>query len=198
MAREVVLVGACRTPVGTFGGTLKDVGAAQLGAVVMEEAIKRAGIKPEQIDEVIFGCVLQAGLGQNVARQCMIQAGIPKEITCFTINKVCGSGLRAVSLAAQLVKAGEADIILAGGTENMDKTPFILPNARWGYRMASPRGELIDDMVFSALTDAFNGYHMGVTAENINDMYGITREEQDAFGYRSQQRAADAIKAGKF
>lgn len=198
MSREVVLVGACRTPIGTFGGAIKDVGAADLGAIVMAEAIKRAGIQAEQIEEVIFGCVLQAGLGQNVARQCMIKAGIPKEITCFTINKVCGSGLRAVSLAAQLVKAGEADIILAGGTENMDKTPFILPNARWGYRMASPKGDLIDDMVFSALTDAFNGYHMGVTAENINDMYGITREEQDAFGYRSQVRAADAIKAGKF
>ncbi|MDD2619820.1 MAG: beta-ketoacyl synthase N-terminal-like domain-containing protein, partial [Syntrophomonadaceae bacterium] len=135
MSKEVVLVGACRTPIGTFGGKIKDVGAAQLGAIVMEEAIKRAGIKADQIDEVIFGCVLQAGLGQNVARQCMINAGIPKEITCFTINKVCGSGLRAVSLAAQLIKAGDADIVLAGGTENMDKAPFILPNARWGYRM---------------------------------------------------------------
>jgi len=198
MSKEVVLVGACRTPIGTFGGKIKDVGAAQLGAIVMEEAIKRAGIKADQIDEVIFGCVLQAGLGQNVARQCMINAGIPKEITCFTINKVCGSGLRAVSLAAQLIKAGDADIVLAGGTENMDKAPFILPNARWGYRMGMPKGELIDDMVFSGLYDIFNGYHMGVTAENINEMYGITREEQDAFGYRSQVRASEAIKAGRF
>jgi len=198
MSKEVVLVGACRTPIGTFGGKIKDVGAAQLGALVMGEAIKRAGIKADQIDEVVFGCVLQAGLGQNVARQCMINAGIPKEITCFTINKVCGSGLRAVSLAAQLIKAGDADIVLAGGTENMDKAPFILPNARWGYRMGMPKGELIDDMVFSGLYDIFNGYHMGVTAENINDMYGITREEQDAFGYRSQVRASEAIKAGRF
>ena len=198
MSKEVVLVGACRTPIGTFGGKIKDVGAAQLGALVMGEAIKRAGIKADQIDEVVFGCVLQAGLGQNVARQCMINAGIPKEITCFTINKVCGSGLRAVSLAAQLIKAGDADIVLAGGTENMDKAPFILPNARWGYRMGMPKGELIDDMVFSGLYDIFNGYHMGVTAENINEMYGITREEQDAFGYRSQVRASEAIKAGRF
>ncbi len=198
MTREVVLVGACRTPVGTFGGTLKDVGSAQLGAIVMEEAIKRAGIKAEQIDEVIFGCVLQAGLGQNVARQCMINAGIPKEVTAFTINKVCGSGLRAVSLAAQVIKAGDADIILAGGTENMDKAPFILPNARWGYRMSMPKGDLIDEMVWGGLTDVFNGYHMGITAENINDMYGITREEQDAFGFRSQTLAAQAIESGRF
>lgn len=198
MAREVVLVGACRTPVGTFGGTLKDVGAAELGRVVMAETIKRAGIQPEQIDEVIFGCVLQAGLGQNVARQSMIHAGIPKEVTAFTINKVCGSGLRAVSLAAQIIKAGDADIILAGGTENMDKAPFILPNARWGYRMCMPKADMFDEMVFGGLFDIFNGYHMGITAENINDMYGITREEQDAFGFRSQQLADQAIKSGRF
>lgn len=198
MAREVVLVGACRTPIGTFGGTIKDIGAAELGRVVMVEAMNRAGVKPEQIEEVIFGCVLQAGLGQNVARQCMVHAGIPKEVTAFTINKVCGSGLRAVSLAAQIIKAGDADIILAGGTENMDKAPYLLPNARWGYRMSSPRGEMIDEMVYGGLFDIFNGYHMGITAENINDMYGITREEQDAFGYRSQDLAAEAIASGRF
>lgn len=196
MSREVVLVGACRTPIGTFGGTLKDVGSAKLGAIVMAEALKRAGLTGDQLDEVIFGCVLQAGLGQNVARQAMIHAGIPKEVTAFTINKVCGSGLRAVSLAAQVIKSGDADIILAGGTENMDLAPYILPKARWGYRMGP--GQLIDEMVFGGLFDIFNGYHMGITAENVNDQYGITREEQDAFGYRSQTLASEAIAAGRF
>lgn len=196
MSREVVLVGACRTPIGSFGGTLKDVGSAKLGAVVMAEALKRAGISGEQLDEVIFGCVLQAGLGQNIARQCAIGAGIPIEVTSFTINKVCGSGLRAVSLAAQLIKAGDADIILAGGVENMSAAPYLLPKARWGYRMGP--GQLVDEMVFGGLTDIFNGYHMGITAENVNEMYGITREEQDAFGLRSQQLAAAAQAAGKF
>lgn len=196
MSRDVVIVSACRTPIGTFGGTLKDTSAVKLGAVVMAEALKRAGISGEQVDEVVFGCVLQAGLGQNVARQCMIHAGIPKEVTAFTINKVCGSGLRAVSLAAQLIKAGDADIVLAGGTENMDLAPYLIPNARWGYRMNN--GTLIDEMVYGGLTDVFNGYHMGITAENVNAQYGITREEQDAFGYRSQELAARAIESGRF
>ncbi|MEN6391757.1 MAG: acetyl-CoA C-acetyltransferase [Syntrophomonas sp.] len=196
MSRDVVIVSACRTPIGTFGGTLKDTSSVTLGAIVMAEALKRAGISGELVDEVVFGCVLQAGLGQNVARQCMIQAGIPKEVTAFTINKVCGSGLRAVSLAAQMIKAGDADIILAGGTENMDLAPYLIPKARWGYRMNN--GVLIDEMVFGGLTDIFNGYHMGVTAENVNDQYGITREEQDAFGFRSQELAAQAIESGIF
>ncbi len=196
MSKEVVLVGACRTPIGTFGGTLKDVGAAKLASIVMAEALKRAGLTGDQLDEVVFGCVLQAGLGQNVARQGAIGAGIPNEVTSFTINKVCGSGLRAVSLAAQLIKAGDADIILAGGTENMDMAPYILPKARWGYRMGP--GQLIDEMVFGGLFDIFNGYHMGITAENVNEQYGITREEQDDFGFRSQTLAAEAIASGRF
>ncbi|NSW82220.1 MAG: acetyl-CoA C-acetyltransferase [Syntrophothermus sp.] len=196
MSREVVLVGACRTPVGTFGGTLKDMTAVQLGTIVMKEALKRAGISGDQLDEVIFGCVLQAGQGQNVARQCAIHAGIPETVTSFTINKVCGSGLRAVSLAAQIIKAGDADIVLAGGTESMTNAPYLVPKARYGYRMGD--GKLVDEMVFGGLTDIFNGYHMGITAENVNEMYGITREEQDEFGLRSQERAFAAIESGRF
>ncbi len=196
MSREVVLVGACRTPVGTFGGTLKDTPAVTLGKVVMEEALKRAGLKGEQLDEVIFGCVLQAGLGQNVARQAMIHAGIPQEVTAFTINKVCGSGLRAVSLAAQVIKAGDADIVLAGGMENMSAAPFVLDKARYGYRMNN--GTLVDIMIKDGLWEAFNDYHMGITAENINEQWGITREEQDEFGFRSQERAFAAIESGRF
>jgi acetyl-CoA C-acetyltransferase len=162
----------------------------------MAEALKRAGIQGEQVDEVIFGCVLQAGLGQNVARQAMIHAGIPQETTAFTINKVCGSGLRAVSLAAQVIKAGDADIVLAGGMENMTAAPFALDKARYGYRMNN--GALIDIMIKDGLWEIFNGYHMGVTAENVNDLYGITREEQDQFGFQSQERAAAAIASGRF
>ncbi len=198
MSREVVVVGVCRTPLGTFGGTLKDTKAVELGRIVMEESIKRAGIKPEQIEEVIFGCVLQGGQGQNIARQCMIHAGIPKETTAFTINKVCASGMRAVQLAAQVIKAGDADIVLAGGTECMSAHPYYLPNARWGYRMNMVKGDLIDGMVYDGLWEIFNGYHMGITAENVADQYGLTREEQDAFGYTSQVRAAEAIASGRF
>jgi len=194
--KEVVIVSACRTPLGSFGGTLKDTPSKTLGALVMAEALKRAGITGEQVDEVVFGCVLQAGLGQNIARQCMIGAGIPKEVTAFTINKVCGSGLRAVSLASQLIKSGDADIVLAGGVENMTMAPYLLPKARYGYRMGN--GQIIDEMVFGGLTDIFNGYHMGITAENLNEQYGITREEQDAFALRSQTNATAAIAAGKF
>jgi acetyl-CoA C-acetyltransferase len=196
MSREVVLVGACRTPIGTFGGTLKDVPAAELGAIVIAEALKRAGVAPEQVDEVVFGCVLQAGQGQNVARQCWIRAGFPETVTCMTLNKVCGSGLRAVSLAAQIIKAGDADIIVAGGTENMDMAPYLVQKGRYGYRMGN--GVLVDEMVFGGLTDIFNGYHMGITAENLNEMYGITREEQDEFAFRSQELAAAALASGRF
>lgn len=198
MAREVVVAGLCRTPIGTFGGTLKDAKTVELGRIVMEESIKRSGVKPEQIDEVIFGCVLQGGQGQNVARQSMIHAGIPKETTAFTINKVCASGMRAVQLAAQIIKAGDADIILAGGMECMSSHPYFLPNARWGYRMNMYKGDLIDGMVYDGLWEIFNGYHMGITAENIVEQYGITREEQDDFGYMSQIRAAEAIASGRF
>lgn len=198
MAREVVVAGLCRTPIGTFGGTLKDAKTVELGRIVMEELIKRSGVKPEQIDEVIFGCVLQGGQGQNVARQSMIHAGIPKETTAFTINKVCASGMRAVQLAAQIIKAGDADIILAGGMECMSSHPYYLPNARWGYRMNMYKGDLIDGMVYDGLWEIFNGYHMGITAENIVEQYGITREEQDDFGYMSQIRAAEAIASGRF
>jgi acetyl-CoA C-acetyltransferase len=196
MSREVVLVGACRTPVGTFGGKLKDTKAVDLGALVMQEAIKRAGLSADQIDEVIFGCVLQAAQGQNVTRQSAIKAGIPETVPAFTINKVCGSGLRSVSLAAQIIKAGDADIILAGGMENMSMAPFALEKARYGYRMNN--GTLVDVMIKDGLWDAFNDYHMGITAENVAEKYGITREEQDAFGLRSQELAAKAIAEGRF
>lgn len=194
--KETVIVSACRTPIGTFGGTLKDTGARKLGAIAMAEAIKRAGLRTDQIEEVVFGCVLQAGLGQNIARQCAIDADIPKEVTSFTINKVCGSGLRAVSLASQLIKSGDVDIVLAGGVENMTMAPYVIPKARYGYRMGN--GTMIDEMVFGGLTDIFNGYHMGITAENVNEQWGITREEQDAFGLRSQTLAAEAIASGRF
>ena len=196
MSREVVLVGACRTPVGTFGGTLKDTPVVELGRVVMEESIKRAGINADVLDEVIFGCVLTAAQGQNPTRQSMIKAGIPKEVTAFTINKVCGSGLRAVSLAAQIIKAGDADVILAGGMENMSAAPFALEKARYGYRMNN--GVLVDVMIRDGLWEAFNNYHMGITAENVNEQWGITREEQDEFGARSQERAFAAIRSGRF
>lgn len=196
MTREVVLVGACRTPVGSFGGALKDVSAVELGSIVMSEAVKRAGIDASLVDEVIFGCVLQAAQGQNVARQSAVKAGIPIESTAMTINKVCGSGLRAVSLAAQIIKAGDADVILAGGMENMSAAPFVLEKARYGYRMNN--GTLVDVMIKDGLWEAFNNYHMGITAENINEQYGICREEQDAFGLRSQERALQAIETGRF
>lgn len=196
MSREVVLVGACRTPVGTYGGQLKDTKAVDLGAIVMQEALKRAGITADQVDEVIFGCVLQTAQGQNVTRQSAIKAGIPETVPAFTINKVCGSGLRSVSLAAQIIKAGDADIIMAGGMENMSTAPYALEKARYGYRMNN--GTLVDVMIKDGLWEAFNDYHMGITAENVAEQYGITREEQDQFGLRSQDLAAKAIAAGKF
>lgn len=194
--REVVIVSAARTPLGSFGGTLKDVPTRTLGAIAVKGAIERAGIKPEQVDEVIMGCVLQGGLGQNVARQICLDAGLPIEVPAMTINKVCGSGLRAVSLAAQLIKAGDADIVVAGGAENMSKTAYAMPAARYGARMNNT--QLIDMMVNDGLTDAFNNYHMGITAENIAEQWGITREELDEFSVTSQNRAEAAIKAGKF
>jgi acetyl-CoA C-acetyltransferase len=194
--REVVIVSAVRTPIGSFGGTLKDTSARTLGAIVVKAAIERAGIDPATIDEVLMGNVLQGGLGQNPARQISIDAGIPLEVPSMTINKVCGSGLRAVGLAAQMIKAGDADIIVAGGTENMSMSSYVMPKARWGARMGDAK--LIDTMVHDGLTDAFSGVHMGITAENINDQWGLNREEQDAFAANSQQKAEAAIKSGAF
>ncbi|MDO4518269.1 MAG: acetyl-CoA C-acetyltransferase [Bacillota bacterium] len=194
--REVVIVSAARTAIGKFGGTLKDVPTRKLGAVCIEEALNRAGIAKDQVDEVIMGCVLQGGLGQNVARQMMLDAGLSVETPCFTINKVCGSGLRAVELAAQIIKAGDADIIVAGGAENMSATAYAMKNARWGARMNDTK--MTDMMVNDGLWDAFNNYHMGITAENVAEQWGLTREEMDEFSVISQNRAEAAIAAGKF
>lgn len=194
--KEVVIVSACRTAIGSFGGTLKSVPAAELGATVVAEAVKRAGIKPEQVDELIFGNVLQAGLGQNVARQVSIKAGLPIETTAMTINIVCGSGLKSVALAANQIKAGEADIVVCGGTENMSAAPYAVPSGRWGARMFNT--QMVDVMVNDGLWDAFNQYHMGITAENVAEQYGLTREMQDEFAVASQNKAEAAIKAGKF
>ncbi len=194
--KDVVIVGAARTAIGTFGGTLKDVPARTLGATVIKEAISRAGIKPEQVEEVIMGDVLQGGLGQNVARQMSLDAGVPKEVPAMTINKVCGSGLRAVELAAQIIKAGDADVVVAGGAENMSQTAYAMPNARWGARMFDAK--MVDMMVNDGLWDAFNNYHMGITAENVAEQWGLTREDLDEFALASQQKAEAAITAGKF
>ena len=173
--KEAVIVSAVRTPMGSFGGTLKNVPTRTLGALVIKEAIKRAGIKPEMVEEVIMGTVLQGALGQNVARQMTLDAGLPKEVPAMTINKVCGSGLRAIELAAQIIKAGDADILVAGGAENMSAAAYAIPSARWGARMNDTK--LIDMMTNDGLTDAFHHYHMGITAENICDQWGLTREE---------------------
>jgi acetyl-CoA C-acetyltransferase len=194
--REVVIVSAVRTAVGAFGEAFKDVTAVDLGATVIKEAVNRAGIKPEIIDEVIMGNVLQAGLGQNPARQAVIKAGFPVEVSALTINKVCGSGLRAVSLASQIIASGDADVIIAGGMENMSRAPYVLNQARWGQRMGD--GKLVDVMINDGLWDAFNDYHMGMTAENIAEQWGITREMQDEFAVESQNRAERAIKEGRF
>ena len=193
---EIVIASACRTAIGTFGGTLKDVPAAELGAIVVKEAVKRAGIKPEMVDEVIFGNVLQAGLGQNIARQVTLKAGLPIETTAMTINIVCGSGLKSVALAANQILAGESEIVVCGGTENMSAAPYAIPTARWGARMNN--NKIVDVMVNDGLWDAFNQYHMGITAENVAEKYGITREMQDEFAVASQSKAEAAIKAGKF
>ena len=194
--REVVIVSAARTPIGSFGGSLKGVPTRKLGAIAIKGAVERAGIKPEMVDEVIMGAVLQGALGQNVARQMTLDAGLPIETPAMTINKVCGSGLRAVELAAQIIKAGDADVIVAGGAENMSATAYAVPAGRWGARMNNT--QMVDMMVNDGLWDAFNGYHMGITAENVAEQWGITREELDEFSVISQNRAEEAIKAGKF
>jgi len=232
--REVVIVSGVRTPIGNFGGSLKGTSVVQLGALVIREALKRAGLRPEtgsaltdvgpealkgeglielekkhgdwdgslkpvQVDEVIMGNVLQGGQGQNTARQASISAGMPKETPAFTVNKICASGLKALTLGAQGIALGEADVVVAGGMENMSLAPYVLPKARWGYRMdVSSRGELIDLMVFDGLWEIFYGYHMGNTAENIAKLYGISREEQDELGLMSHQRARKAITNGIF
>lgn len=194
--KEVVIVSAVRTAIGTFGGCFKNVSAVELGTAVAKEAISRANIQPDMVDEVIFGNVLQAGLGQNVARQISIHAGIPIEKSSYVVNKVCGSGLKAVVLAAQAIQSGDADIVVAGGTENMSLSPYIVPSARWGARMGN--AELVDTMVFDGLTDIYSKVHMGITAENIVEKYGFTREQLDAFAVESQSRALKAIADGKF
>lgn len=194
--KEVVIVNAVRTPVGSFGRSLTGVSAVELGVVAVKELLKRTGIDPGEVDELIFGCVLQSGLGQNVARQVAIKAGLPQEVPSMTLNKVCASGLRTVSMAAQCIKAGDADAIIAGGTENMSAAPYAIGKARWGARMNDDT--LVDLMINDGLWEIFNNYHMGVTAENVAEQYEISREEQDELGALSQQRAEKAIKEGRF
>lgn len=196
MSKKVVLAGAVRTAVGKMGGVLSTVPAAKLGSIVIKECLKRAGVAPEQVDEVMMGCVLQAGLGQNVVRQASIHAGIPDSVPALTLNNVCGSGLKSVNLAAAMVEAGEADVVMAGGMENMSLAPFSIAKARFGYRMNN--GVLEDLMIKDALWDAFYNYHMGITAENVAEKYGVTRQMQDEFSARSQQKAEKAMAEGRF
>jgi acetyl-CoA C-acetyltransferase len=196
MAKKIVLAGACRTAIGSMGGALSGVSAPDLGAIVIKEALNRAGVPAEKVDHVYMGCVIQAGLGQNVARQSSLKAGIPVETPAVTINVVCGSGLNAVNMAAAMIQAGEADIVVAGGTENMSAAPYLLNKGRFGYRLGN--AEIIDSMVNDALWDAFNHYHMGITAENICDQWGLTREQLDEFAAASQQKAVKAQEEGKF
>ncbi len=196
MAKKVVLAGACRTAMGSMGGTLSATPTADLGAIVIKEALKRAKVAPEQVDMVYMGCVIQAGLGQNVARQASIHAGIPVEVPAVTINVVCASGLNSVNMAAQMILAGDADIVVAGGMENMSMAPYALKNARYGYRMGN--APMVDTMVNDALWDAFNDYHMGITAENVAEKWGLTREQLDEFAAASQQKACAAIESGRF
>lgn len=196
MSNEVVIVSAVRTAIGSFLGSLKDVSASELGGIVIKDALSRSGVKVEDVDEVIMGNVLQAGLGQNPARQAAIKAGLPETVPAMTINKVCGSGLKAVHLARQAILAGDADIVVAGGMENMSQAPFLLKNAREGFKMGDQK--VVDSMISDGLWCAFNDYHMGITAENLCDRYSITREEQDAFSAASQEKAAAAIEKGLF
>jgi len=194
--RDVVIVSAVRTPVGSFNGALGQTPATELGALVIKEAMKRAGITPEQVDEVIMGNVLQGGQGQNPARQASMKAGIPKEVPSWTVNKLCGSGIKSIVCAAQAIMVGDADIVIAGGMESMTMAPYILPKARAGYRMGNDT--IVDSMILDGLTDAFSNIHMGVTAENIAEQFDISREEQDTYAVKSQNRAEAAIKAGAF
>ena len=201
MAKKIVLAGACRTAIGTMGGALSTTPAAELGAIVIKEALNRAGVAPEKVDQVYMGCVIQAGLGQNVARQASIKAGLPIEVPAVTVNVVCGSGLNCVNMAAQMIAAGDADIVVAGGMENMSMAPFAIPNGRYGYRMMWPsqsKGGLVDTMVKDALWDAFNDYHMITTADNVAKEWNLTREELDEFALKSQLKACAAQENGAF
>src|SRR5437762_7734927 len=191
-----VIISACRTPIGSFGGALKDFSAADLGAIVIKEAIRRADVKPLDLGDVIMGCVLQAGAGMNVARQAAIKAGVPQEVPGETVNRVCGSGLQSVVHAVEATRVGYTDLVLAGGTESMTNAPYILKGARWGFRMG--HGEVYDSMLLEGLTCAMGGCHMGITAENIATRFKVCREEQDAFAAESQRRAEGAIKGGLF
>jgi acetyl-CoA C-acetyltransferase len=193
---DAVIVSAVRTPVGSFAGQFKNVPATELGAHAVRAALERAGISGDEVEEVVLGCVLQAGLGQNPARQSAIAAGIPKEVPSTTINMLCGSGLKSVAIASQMIRAGDADVVVAGGMENMTRAPYLLPAARFGFRMGD--AEVVDSMVHDGLWDAFNDIHMGVTAENLADQYGIGREEQDEFAANSQQKAERAVADGVF
>lgn len=196
MSKKIVLAGACRTAIGTMGGSLSTTSAVDLGTIVIKEALNRAGVPADAVDHVYMGCVIQAGQGQNVARQASIKAGLPIETPAVTINVVCGSGLNCVNMAAQMIQAGDADIVVAGGMENMSMAPYALKQGRYGYRMGN--APMIDTMVNDALWDAFNDYHMGITAENVCEKYGITREELDEFAANSQQKAEKAVADGKF
>ena len=194
--KDLYVVNCCRTAIGSFGGSLKNTPAADLGAIVVKEALNRAGVKPEQVDELMFGCILTAGLGQNVARQVSIKAGIPYSVPAYTVGMVCGSGMKSVIEGARSILAGDADVVVCGGTENMSAAPFTAPDARWGARMGDKK--LVDEMIKDGLWDAYNNYHMGTTAENINDIWGITRKEQDEFAAASQQKTEAAQAAGRF
>lgn len=196
MAKKIVLAGACRTAIGTMGGSLSTVPAADLGSIVIKEALNRAGVAPEAVDHVYMGCVIQAAQGQNVARQAAIKAGLPIESTAVTVNVVCGSGLNCVNMAAHMIMAGDADIVVAGGMENMSMAPYAMKQGRYGYRMGN--APMVDTMVNDALWDAFNDYHMGITAENVCEKYGLTREELDEFAANSQQKCEKAMAEGKF
>ena len=194
--KDLYVVNCCRTAIGSFGGSLKNTPAAEMGAVVVKEALKRANIAPENVDEVMFGCILTAAQGQNVARQVAIKAGIPYSVPAYTVGMVCGSGMKSVIEGARSILAGDSDVVVCGGTENMSAAPFASMDARWGARMGDKK--LVDTMIKDGLWDAYNNYHMGTTAENINDIWGITREEQDAFAAASQQKTEAAQKAGRF
>ena len=194
--KEIVIASAVRTALGSFGGSLKNVSPVDLGATVIKEALNRANLDAEKVDEVLFGCVLQSGYGQGVARQAAMKAGVPKEVPAATVNMICGSGLKTVSMACQAIQAGDCDIMIAGGTECMSMSPYLLKKARWGQRMGN--GEFYDPMVMDGLWDIFNGYHMGITAENVADQWNISRDELDEFSARSQQRAEKARAEGKF
>ena len=194
--KDLYVVNCCRTAIGSFGGSLKNTPAPEMGAIVVKEALKRANVAPENVDEVMFGCILTAGLGQNVARQVSIKAGIPYSVPAYTVGMVCGSGMKSVIEGARSILAGDANIVVCGGTENMSAAPYAAPDARWGARMGDKK--LVDTMIKDGLWDAYNNYHMGTTAENINDIWGITRAEQDAFAASSQQKTEAAQAAGKF